>query len=906
MAFRFDKLTIKAQEAVQRAQELAGEAGNPQMEPVHLLAALLDESEGIVRPVLEKIGANIGQLEQIVDAELKHLPRSSGGSPPGIGSQLSKVLDAAQSEADGMKDDFVSTEHMLLALAGTPSKAQEVLQLNAITKDKVLGAMRSVRGSTRVTDQTPEGKFQALEKYGVDLVERARQGKLDPVIGRDQEIRRVIQVLSRRTKNNPVLIGEPGVGKTAIVEGLALRIFQGDVPESLKNKRVVALDMGALVAGTKFRGEFEERLKALIKEVIDAGNIVLFIDELHTVVGAGRAEGSADAANLLKPALARGELRCIGATTLDEYRKYIEKDPALERRFQPVFVGEPSVEDTIAILRGLKPRYEAHHKGVRIKDSALVAAAELANRYISDRFLPDKAIDLMDEATSRLAMELQSVPSEIDEVQRRLTQLELAARQLEDETEEHAKERLEEIKDEMAELRKKLASLREQWEAEKMGLGDVAEVQRRMDEARVRYDQQLAKIKEQQAAGRVDETSYQKLYELDQEQKKLAKHLEEAAEKQAGGGENGTGGASGARRLLRQEVGPDEIAEVVSAWTGVPVSRMLEKERAKLLVLEERLHQRVIGQDEAVTAVANAVRRSRSGLQDPNRPIGSFIFCGPTGVGKTELCKALAEVLFDDEHAMVRIDMSEFMEKHTVSRLIGAPPGYVGYEEGGKLTEAVRRRPYAVVLLDEIEKAHRDVFNILLQVLDDGRLTDNHGHTVDFTNTIIVMTSNVGSQLIQETFEQGGTYEEMRSAVMEALQTRFLPEFLNRIDETIVFRPLDRSQIRKIVDLQITHLEKLLAQRDFGLEVTDAAREELARRGYDPAMGARPLKRVIQQELQNPLASELLKGHMEEGSTIRIDYNGSEFTFTDVGGGNGMPRKAAKERSDKIVSAEVK
>ncbi len=797
MPFRFDKLTIKAQEAVARAQELASEAGNPQIEPVHLLASLLkEEGEGIVRPVLEKIGANVGQLESIVDAELKHLPRSSGGSPPGIGSQLSKVLDAAQAEADGMKDDFVSTEHLLLALVGTKSKAQEVLELNAIDKSKILGALQSVRGSARVTDQAPEGKFQALEKYGIDLVERAKQGKLDPVIGRDQEIRRVIQVLSRRTKNNPVLIGEPGVGKTAIVEGLALRIFQGDVPESLKNKRVVALDMGALVAGTKFRGEFEERLKALIKEVIDAGNVVMFIDELHTVVGAGRAEGSADAANLLKPALARGELRCIGATTLDEYRKYIEKDPALERRFQPVFVGEPSVEDTIAILRGLKPRYEAHHKGVRIKDSALVAAAELANRYISDRFLPDKAIDLMDEATSRLAMELQSVPTEIDQVQRRLMQLELAARQLEAETEEHAKERLAEIKEEMEELRQKLASLREQWEAEKMGVGDVAGVQRRMDEARVRYDQQLAKIKEQQAAGRVDESAFQMLYELDQEQKKLAQHLEEAAAKQAGG-ENGTGGASGTRRLLRQEVGPDEIAEVVSAWTGVPVSRMLEKERAKLLVLEERLHQRVIGQDEAVTAVANAVRRSRSGLQDPNRPIGSFIFCGPTGVGKTELCKALAEVLFDDEHAMVRIDMSEFMEKHTVSRLIGAPPGYVGYEEGGKLTEAVRRRPYSVVLLDEIEKAHRDVFNILLQVLDDGRLTDNHGHTVDFTNTIIVMTSNVGSQMIQESFEAGGSYEEMRAGVIESLQARFLPEFLNRIDEIIVFRPLDRRRFAR-------------------------------------------------------------------------------------------------------------
>ena len=635
---------------------------------------------------------------------------------------------------------------------------------------------------------------------------------------------------------------------------------------------------------------------------MDAGNVVMFIDELHTVVGAGAAEGGNDAANLLKPALARGELRCIGATTLDEFRKYIEKDPALERRFQPVFVGEPNVEDTIAILRGLKPRYEAHHKGVRIKDSALVAAAELANRYITDRFLPDKAIDLMDEAASRLAMELQSVPTEIDQVQRRLMQLEMAARQLEGETEEHAKERLADIKEEMATLQKKLASDREQWEGEKMGLGDVADVQRRIDEARVRYDQQVAKIKEQQAAGHVDETAFQKLYELDQEQKKLAKHLEDAVAKQSSV-DGAVASATGTRRLLRQEVGPDEIAEVVSAWTGVPVSRMLEKERAKLLVLEERLHQRVIGQDEAVRAVANAVRRSRSGLQDPNRPIGSFIFCGPTGVGKTELCKALAEVLFDDQNAMVRIDMSEFMEKHTVSRLIGAPPGYVGFEEGGKLTEAVRRRPYSVILLDEIEKAHRDVFNVLLQVLDDGRLTDNHGHTVDFTNTIIVMTSNVGSQMIQETFEAGGTYEEMRNGVMEALQTRFLPEFLNRIDEIIVFRPLDRTQIRKIVDLQVEHLAKLLEQRDFGLEVTDKARDEISHRGYDPSFGARPLKRVIQQELQNPLASELLKGEFPENSTIRIDYDGTDFTFDAVGGG--ATRKGSKQRGDAIESAEV-
>lgn len=882
MTFRFDKLTTKAQSLVAEAQGRATSAGNPEISSLHLLSAMLDETDGITRPLLSKMNVDQDQLTSIVASEVAKLPSVSGGRQPGISSELQQAFNESAAVAQSLKDEYVSTEHLLMGLAKVDGKAKRLLELNGVSENDVLQAMSQVRGSARVTDQNAEDTYQALEKYGVDLTQLAAAGKLDPVIGRDTEIRRVIQVLSRRTKNNPVLIGQPGVGKTAIAEGLALRIFEGDVPTSLKEKRVVALDMGALVAGAKFRGDFEERLKAVLREVKDSnGQVILFIDELHLVVGAGKAEGSADAANLLKPELARGALRCVGATTLDEYRQYIEKDAALERRFQPVYVDQPSVEDTIAILRGLKSRYESHH-GVRITDNALVAAATLSNRYITDRFLPDKAIDLVDEAASRLAMEKESVPEPIDQIQRRLRQLELAHRQLVDESEASAVSRREEIETEMQTLTRELADLREQWEGEKMGLDDVQSIRKDAEELAHRFATLDAEVKQRQLRGESAEELFQEMLEVSEKRKRLDERLETLERLESAPPTDSTDSPGGPRRLLRRDVTDEEIAEVVSVWTGVPVTRMMETERAKLLVMEERLHRRVVGQDEAVTAVSDAVRRSRSGLQDPNRPIGSFLFLGPTGVGKTELCKALAQIMFDDESAMVRIDMSEFMERHSVARMIGAPPGYVGYEEGGKLTEAVRRRPYAVVLLDEMEKAHPDVFNILLQVLDDGRLTDSQGRTVDFTNTVIVMTSNAGSQVIQKVAEEGGSQEVMEAAVNETLKAKFLPEFLNRIDETVIFHPLGRDEIRRIVTLQLESLDRRLSQNGLSLNVTDEAIDRIAEIGYDPAYGARPLKRVIQRQVENPLATSLLKSEYAEGSTVKVDFIGDQFVFENV------------------------
>ena len=863
---KLDKYTIKSREAVQQAVGLAQKSRHQGLDPLHVLAVLLREPEGVIRPLLEKLGVDRSGLEARVVSALDRLPQVSGGgstAEPYLTPAANAVFTHAEELARRLSDDYVSTEHVFLGiLSEGTSAAGRLLKEAGVREDQVLAALRDIRGGHRVTDQNPEDKYEALKRYGRDLVEMAARGKLDPVVGRDDEIRRVIQVLSRRTKNNPVLIGEPGVGKTAIVEGLAQRIVSGDIPDGLREKTVVALDMGALIAGAKYRGEFEDRLKAVLREISESdGRIILFIDELHTVVGAGAAEGAVDAGNLLKPMLARGELRCVGATTLNEYRKYVEKDAALERRFQPVYVGEPSVEDTIAILRGLKERYEVHH-GVRITDAALVAAATLSHRYISDRFLPDKAIDLMDEAASRLRIEIDSMPTELDERERRLRQLEVELEALKKEKDDASVKRRERIRADIAALREEAASLRLQWENEKKVIHEIQRVKARIDEAHTEEQ----KAEREGDLEKVARIRYGTLNELGRE---LETRQRELAEVQT------------ERSLLKEEVEPDEVAEVVSKWTGIPVAKMLEGEREKLLKMEERLRQRVVGQDEAIRVVSDAVRRERSGLGDPRRPVGSFIFLGPTGVGKTELCRALAEFLFDDEDAMVRVDMSEFMEKHSVARLIGAPPGYVGYEEGGRLTEAVRRRPYSVILLDEIEKAHRDVFNVLLQVLDDGRLTDGQGRTVNFRNTVVIMTSNIAGQWIQEFAERGGDEDELKQRIHQALRDTFRPEFLNRIDETILFHNLTRDDLKKIVELQLADLRKRLAEQHIRIDVSDAAKEQLIEMGYDPIYGARPLKRTLQREIQNPLARQILEGRYPPETTVTVDVDGDgRFTFS--------------------------